>query len=105
MRLNRAQSVVEYGIAVAAIIIALVVMQVYVKRGLQGRYKDLVDAASKEIAPAGQRQYEPYYGDISAEAKVNITKRERIYPDDKRHNTFSQEYNYTQKRSDSFESD
>lgn len=64
--MSRAQSVAEYSVCLALVLAALLGMQIYVKRGLQGRYKELVDHAAKQAASAAQlttnpTQYEPYY--------------------------------------------
>lgn len=40
---TRGQSTAEYAIVIALVVGALVVMQVYVKRGVQGRFKDTTD--------------------------------------------------------------
>lgn len=56
---NEAQSLTEYSICLAIVLIALITMNFYVKRGLQGRYKDLTDyTTAKALA---LRQYEPDY--------------------------------------------
>jgi len=72
MRISKAQSVSEYSICVAIIILAIVVMQVYVKRGLQGRYADVVDFATTKAQ--AHNQYEPYYQkeDLDFTQDVNI---------------------------------
>ncbi|MBU4251670.1 MAG: hypothetical protein KKC39_01980 [Candidatus Omnitrophica bacterium] len=49
----------EYSICLALVLAALLGMQLYVKRGLQGRYRELVDHAAKQAA--SPKQYEPYY--------------------------------------------
>jgi len=64
--MRRAQSVAEYSVCLALVLAALLGMQIYVKRGLQGRYKELVDhavnrAASAAQLPTSPKQYEPYY--------------------------------------------
>ena len=57
----------EYSVCLALVLAALLGMQLYVKRGLQGRYKELVDHAVKQASSAAMltttspRQYEPYY--------------------------------------------
>lgn len=56
----------EYSVCLALVLAALLGMQIYVKRGLQGRYKEVVDHAAKQAANAAQfttspKQYEPYY--------------------------------------------
>lgn len=73
-RLNkRAQSTAEYAILIAIVVGALIGMQVYVRRGLQGRIRDVVDSpAMISVTPTGQGltnldvsfsgdQFEPYY--------------------------------------------
>lgn len=52
----------------ALVIAAMIGMQAYLKRGLQARYKAIVDAAGdavtytgKDMALTALRQYEPYY--------------------------------------------
>lgn len=52
-----AQSTTEYAVLVAVVVTALIAMQVYLKRGIQGRIKDL----SGQLAPDGSNgalQYE-----------------------------------------------
>lgn len=67
------QSIGEYAVCLAVVLAALLSMQVYVKRGLQGRYKDVVGYATKQAYPL--TQYEPYYVQdeytVSQDRKVN----------------------------------
>lgn len=66
----KGQSLAEYTICVAGIILAVLVMQVYVKRGLQGRYIDVAEHVAKQISDSGMTQYEPYYrNEVSTEQK------------------------------------
>ena len=62
-----AQAISEICILLFVVVVALVGIQLYVKRGLQARYKTSVDAAvtmALVAANAGvYRQYEPYYRD------------------------------------------
>ena len=60
MNFKKAQSLAEYAILVFLVIAAVVGMQVYLKRGLQARFKTFVDGAGNYV---GLRQYEPYYID------------------------------------------
>jgi len=53
--MRKGQSTAEYAIVIGLVIAAAVAMQVYVKRGIQGKVKDAVD----NTLQAGQ--YEPYY--------------------------------------------
>ena len=55
----RAQSSVEYVIAIGAVLGALFLIQTYVRRALQARYQTMVDGAV--LAIANRDQYEPYY--------------------------------------------
>lgn len=67
MSVNRkAQSLGEMAILVSLVTAAVFGMQAYVKRGLQARYKTVVDAVGDVY---GLHQYEPYYAssDMSAE--------------------------------------
>jgi hypothetical protein len=59
MRTIKGQGLGEYSICLAIVLAATLGMQVYIKRGLAGRYKELVDhVAAQASAP---KQYEPYY--------------------------------------------
>lgn len=51
LRTKKAQSLIELAILLALVATALISMQVYIKRGMQGRLKDLADQISS-------RQYE-----------------------------------------------
>ena len=53
--MRKGQSTAEYAIVIGLVIAAAVAMQVYVKRGIQGKVRDAVDTTLQ----AGQ--YEPYY--------------------------------------------
>ena len=90
---SRAQSISEYSICIAIIILAIGVMQVYVKRGLAGRYADAADFAMKQVRTKAQewhteqgttynqddylKQYEPYYQweELILNQDVNITEK------------------------------
>ena len=76
MKLQKAQTLAEYSILAGLIIAALLGMQLYVKRGLQARYKKVVDVAGEV---AGVQQYEPYYTQssktISQEDKTKYTHK------------------------------
>lgn len=64
LRLTRkGQSTAEYAIVIGLVIAAAVGMQVYVKRGLQGKMKDAVDYTDADSASILGKtgQYEPYY--------------------------------------------
>lgn len=71
---NKAQSVAEYSICLAIILLALVTMNFYVKRGLQGRYRDLTDYTTAK-ATGSLGQYEPYYKDPLATTDNSTAKK------------------------------
>ncbi|MCX5701730.1 MAG: hypothetical protein NTW64_01965 [Candidatus Omnitrophica bacterium] len=65
-KINRlkAQTISEYSFFIAIAFITILTMNVYVKRGLQGRYADGVDLTTRYISAKigkGISQYEPYY--------------------------------------------
>ncbi len=63
---HRGQNTAEYAIVIALIIGAVIAMQIYVKRGLQGRMKDATDYVATETSELGAtKQYEPYYSEQS----------------------------------------
>jgi len=76
-RNKKGQSTAEYAILIGLVVAALIAIQTYVKRGLQGRFKTEVDdmaIATKELGTTGQ--YEPYYLDsnYSTQTKKDETK-------------------------------
>jgi len=61
-RLRKGQSTAEYAIVIGLVIAAAVAMQIYVKRGLQGKIRDATDfTQSTANVTIGNTQYEPYY--------------------------------------------
>lgn len=73
---KKGQNIAEYVILVALIIAAAAAMQVYLKRGLQGRMADAVDhAPTVQVDQSGvptplnfaTKQYEPYYSNSASD--------------------------------------
>jgi hypothetical protein len=61
-KLSKGQSTAEYAIVIGLVIAAAVAMQIYVKRGLQGKIKDAVNYRDTDDDITGTTgQYEPYY--------------------------------------------
>ena len=59
---RKGQSMAEYAIVLTVVITAIVAMQVYVKRGLQGKVKDVTDDVGIGLSTTTKTsQYEPYY--------------------------------------------
>jgi len=48
---NKGQSTLEYAVLIAIIVGALVAMQVYIKRGLQGRWRQATDDIGEQFSP------------------------------------------------------
>lgn len=81
---KRAQTTAEYAIVIALIVGAVVAMQVYVKRGLQGRMRDAVDHTGAgadvggEVLSLSGDQYEPYYLSSGASTTQQGTNEEDL---------------------------
>lgn len=68
LMMNKAQTLAEISVLLGVVVLAFTGMQVYIKRGLQARYKTSVDAAvsmaqKSAEEESGLLQYEPYYQD------------------------------------------
>lgn len=48
---KRGQSTLEYGVIIAVIVAALIAMQFYLKRGVQGRLKQAADDTGEQYTP------------------------------------------------------
>lgn len=59
MKGKRAQNIVEYTIFLAALIVAIRMMQFYVRRGLQSSYQEVADQATSAMGTPAQ--FEPNY--------------------------------------------
>jgi hypothetical protein len=70
---SKAQSITEYTICVTMVLAALLGMQLYVKRGLQGRYADAVDDTIVAINTTVTKQIDSD-GGLTPEAKANLKK-------------------------------
>ena len=76
---RKGQSTAEYAIVIGLVIAAIVAMQVYVKRGLQGKVKDAVDyKASGDTVTGTTSQYEPYYASSSMESSRKATEKAEV---------------------------
>lgn len=77
----KGQSLSEYSICIAIVLIALVGINIYVKRGLQGRYKDAVNEVTAAVS--AQEQYEPYYAESKNIVDMTRTQSRTISEMDK----------------------
>ena len=60
---KKAQNTAEYAILISLVVAAIIAMQVYVQRGMQGRIRDAVKGylVTETTALGTTAQYEPYY--------------------------------------------
>jgi uncharacterized protein (UPF0333 family) len=71
MRIHRrGQSILEYSILLIIIIAAFITMQIYIKRGFQGRWKSAVDELGD--------QYDPYKSNTTVTWKMQSSSETRI---------------------------
>lgn len=59
LRNKKGQSTAEYAVLIGLVIAAMLAMQTYVKRGVQGKMKSVSDDFTSQIG--AQRQFEPDY--------------------------------------------
>ena len=71
LRNKKAQNTAEYAILIGLVVAAVMAMQTYVKRGLQGKMQEAADDFTTELG-ATQTQYEPTY--ISSQATQDTIK-------------------------------
>jgi hypothetical protein len=79
---KRAQTTAEYAVLIALVIGAVVAMQIYVKRGIQGRVKAVVDHVGSSAGVGNStfcftsNQYEPYYICSQSNSSQNMTEQQ-----------------------------
>ena len=72
MRLRRGQSVLEYVVLMIIVIAALLTMQVYMKRGVQGRWKTAVDDLGDQYNPNTTTINLVYNYDTTSSSEVRV---------------------------------
>ena len=73
---KKAQNTAEYAILIALVIGAVVAMQTYAQRALQGRLRDAAVELTAQTTQLGcSLQYEPYY----LNQRTRMDKRQRIW--------------------------
>jgi uncharacterized protein (UPF0333 family) len=85
-RSRKAQGVLEYAICLSAVLLAVIAMLTYVKRGVSGRYRNVVDAAATSAKAV---QYEPYYYSSSLAVRSSSNTNQIIRNRGERFNTFN----------------
>ncbi len=75
----------EYVLVIALVSIAIIAMTTYVRRTLQGRYRDANRAvyikAAGVLGNAVQAEYEPYYVNTSADTEADAKSEEKAAAD------------------------
>jgi uncharacterized protein (UPF0333 family) len=95
---SKGQSTAEYAILIGLVIAAAVAMQIYVKRGLQGRVHDATLLMVKETSSStsadyigNSHQYEPYYiksnFEVDRQSKSAVNIAQGIYNANERSTT------------------
>lgn len=75
---KRAQTTAEYAVLIALVVGAVVAMQIYIKRGLQGRIRNVVDdtTVGGQVNNGGiltGEQYEPYYASSTGSTNQTVS--------------------------------
>ncbi len=89
LRANSGQSTAEYAVVIAIVLGAVIGMQTFVKRGLQGRYKDVSQELSKADGTGelgglkSFEQYEPYYAKQDIKTALTDNWNEEMQAGDK----------------------
>jgi hypothetical protein len=87
LKLNqRAQTTAEYAILIAIVIGAVVAMQAYIRRGMQGRIRNVVDHVGAGGSIDGttntftfkSQQYEPYYVESKTDTGREEQRKEKL---------------------------
>lgn len=86
IRNQRGQSTAEYAIVISVVIAAVIGMQLYVKRGMQGKVKDGVDFFTNQGGKMDNGvndmstldQYEPYYAEGNIHTQSDSTETEQM---------------------------
>ena len=52
LRCRRAQSTMEYGLLIAVVVVALIAINFYMRRGIQGRVRESTDQIGRQFDPA-----------------------------------------------------
>ena len=61
MLTKKAQHIAEFAIVLGIMVLSFSAMNLYIKRGLQGRYKQFADSVYTQAFDREGGQYEPYY--------------------------------------------
>lgn len=69
---KKAQSTLEYAVVIAVVVAALIAMQAYVKRGMQGKLKQSSDDIGEQYSPGRTLEDTTVKSDITSEETVTV---------------------------------
>lgn len=76
---NRGQSTLEYALLIAAVVAGLVMMQIYLKRGVGGKLKGAADDIGEQFDPAAfNSQYNTATSTARRETVLNRVTRSQL---------------------------
>lgn len=84
---RKGQSTLEYAVLIAIVVGALITMQIYIKRGIQGRLRSSSDDIGEQFSPGRTTSLYTYKSDYTAletvadlatKTEVQTQKQERI---------------------------
>ena len=82
---KKAQNTAEYAILISLVVAAIIAMQVYVQRSMQGRIRDAVQGylmtGTSGLGGANTAQYEPYYLSSNYDTFRDETEQELLNQD------------------------
>jgi len=78
LRKKSGQSTLEYAIVIAVIVAGLLAMQIYIRRGFQGRLREDADQMGRQFDPGGGMNYTIESKSKSRETVMNGTTRSEL---------------------------
>jgi Flp pilus assembly pilin Flp len=91
LKIRRGQSVLEYAILIVIIIAALLTLQTYIKRGIQGRLKSATDDIGDQFSTANGSNY---YKIVTTNSRTTDTSTAGASSTSLRNNTVTNSYRY-----------
>lgn len=99
---RKAQSTLEYAILILIVIVALLAMQVYLKRGIQGRVRESSENIGQAYSPGyttstftttlGSTTHEEITGGAASETKTTLINRDEDRSGDEKVDVYENEY-------------
>jgi len=71
---KKAQSTLEYAVVIVCVVAALLAIQVYIKRGIQGRLRSSADSIGEQYAPGNTTSNTTLNFNSNSETNVSVTE-------------------------------